>query len=107
MLTVKQVAERLNVSLSTIYGLVNQGRIRAHRIGTARGSIRITEDALQQYLESSLNDASQASARPHQRRHRSAGLRFKHLDADRLLAAWQQQGVRVDQPDGHSVQPSE
>lgn len=50
MLTVKQVAQRLNVSQSCIYQLVETGRIPHHRIGLGRGAIRFTEDDLADYL---------------------------------------------------------
>lgn len=50
MLTVKQVAQRLNVSQSCIYQLVETGRIPHHRIGLGRGAIRFTEDDITEYL---------------------------------------------------------
>lgn len=50
MLTVKQVAQRLNVSQSCIYQLVETGRIPHHRIGTGRGAIRFTEVNVEEYL---------------------------------------------------------
>ena len=55
MLTVKQVAERLNVSQSIIYSLIDAGQIVCHRIGLGRGSIRIAEDDLARYLKSCRN----------------------------------------------------
>ena len=58
MLTVKQVAQRLNVSQSIIYALVEKGQIVCHRIGVGRGSIRISEEDLACYLKSCRNTAS-------------------------------------------------
>lgn len=52
MLTVGQVAERLNVSLGTIYAACQSGRLRHYRIGRGRGAIRITEEDLQLFVES-------------------------------------------------------
>ena len=44
MLTVSQVAERLNVSQSIVYSLVDKGLIVCHRIGLGRGAIRMAEE---------------------------------------------------------------
>lgn len=51
LLTVKDVAQRLNVSQSCIYQLVETGKIPHHRIGVGRGAIRFTEDDLADYLQ--------------------------------------------------------
>jgi excisionase family DNA binding protein len=40
-LTVQQAAERLLVSVRTIYSLVRSGRLHAQRLGSGRGTIRI------------------------------------------------------------------
>jgi excisionase family DNA binding protein len=54
MLTIKQVAERLNVSASIVYGWVATGLLAAYRLGAAgrRGCIRIAEADLNALLES-------------------------------------------------------
>ncbi len=41
MLTVKQAAERLNVSPRTVYDLIDAGQLPCQRIGTGRGTIRV------------------------------------------------------------------
>src|SRR5437879_2716463 len=51
VLTVKQVAERLQVSLSTVYALCVTGELPHRRIGLGRGCIRIAESDLQEYLD--------------------------------------------------------
>jgi excisionase family DNA binding protein len=48
--TVRQAAQRLEVSASTVYALVASGKLRCSRIGLGRGVIRITEDQLSDYL---------------------------------------------------------
>jgi excisionase family DNA binding protein len=53
MFTAKQVKERLSVSLSTVYNLVETGQLECHRIGAGRGCIRISEEQLKDYLERS------------------------------------------------------
>ena len=50
MLSVKQVAQRLSVSEASVYRLVETGRLHAHRIGVGRGTIRVSEEQLEQYL---------------------------------------------------------
>lgn len=47
MLTIQQVAERLNVSARLVYKLASTGALKAYRIG---GAIRITTAQLAEYL---------------------------------------------------------
>jgi len=49
MLTVKQVAEKLGISVSLVYGLCSAGKIRHERFGLGRGCIRIPPGALEEY----------------------------------------------------------
>ncbi|MGE0536611.1 MAG: helix-turn-helix domain-containing protein [Pirellulales bacterium] len=49
MYTVKQVAERLNVSLGTIYGAIDDGRLKCYRLGRG-GAIRVSDEYLREYL---------------------------------------------------------
>ena len=51
LLTVKDAAERMSVSQSLVYDLLAAKQIAFHRIGKGRGgSIRISEDDLEEYL---------------------------------------------------------
>ena len=52
MFTVNEVVAKLKVSRSTIYNLIESGELTHHRFGKGRGTIRISEEQLQQYLES-------------------------------------------------------
>lgn len=52
MLRVKEVATRLDVHVSTVYRLVDSGRLRSARIGTGKGTVRIPKDSLESYLKS-------------------------------------------------------
>lgn len=52
LLTVAMVAERLRVSRTTVYQLVESGRLSVHRIGGGRGAIRVNEGDLAAYLDS-------------------------------------------------------
>lgn len=49
-MTVKQAAERLEISPSLVYSLVAGGKLRYCRVGHGRGRIRIPEDAIGEYL---------------------------------------------------------
>jgi excisionase family DNA binding protein len=54
-MTVKDFAERVEISLSLAYALIAEGRVPHRRIGQRgrRGVIRITEDDLHAFLENS------------------------------------------------------
>jgi excisionase family DNA binding protein len=47
LLSVKQAAKMLNVSLRTMYGLIEAGRVPAFRVG---GQLRLSRDALAAWL---------------------------------------------------------
>ncbi len=47
-LTVKQVANRLNISLSLAYRLIASGEIPYYRIGSCK---RVIEEELEEYLQ--------------------------------------------------------
>jgi excisionase family DNA binding protein len=49
-MTVKQAAQRLEVSVATVYGLIAGGKLRCNRIGLGRGVIRVSDDQLSDYL---------------------------------------------------------
>lgn len=68
LLTVKEVAARLGVSVSTIYSLVAAGELPAHRIGVGRGTLRIRVTAIQSYLDSNQVEAKAFSNHAKERR---------------------------------------
>ena len=51
MLTIEDVRKRLKVAASTVYQLCKEGRMPHHRIGSGRGTIRISEPDLHQFME--------------------------------------------------------
>jgi excisionase family DNA binding protein len=53
LLTVKQAAERLQVSQATVYQLCEKRKLAHARIGVGRGAIRVDEDALAAFLQAS------------------------------------------------------
>lgn len=56
MLSVRQVAAKLGVSESTVYALVSKGLLKAHRVGVGRGVIRISAEAIGNYLDSNVSE---------------------------------------------------
>jgi excisionase family DNA binding protein len=48
MLTVKEVAQQLSVSVSTVYKAIEAGALPAYKI---QGAIRVKSEDLDQYLE--------------------------------------------------------
>lgn len=50
-MTVKQAAERLEVSPATVYALVSAGKLRCYRVGMGRGRIRIANEHIAEYLD--------------------------------------------------------
>ena len=59
MLTVREVAERLGIGESTVYQLVACGRLGSHRLGLGRGTIRITSEDVDAYLDSCRHHVSE------------------------------------------------
>ena len=55
MLPLKKVAEYLDVSLSTVRRLINEGGIRSHRVG---GQLRVSLADLQSYVAASIQGPS-------------------------------------------------
>ena len=52
LFTVAQAAELLQVSRSLLYTLIEQRKIRHHRLGLGHGAIRISRQNLQDFLDS-------------------------------------------------------
>ncbi len=50
MKTVKEVAAILGVNPKTVYLVIRSGRLRCHRIGNGRGTIRISDAQLAEYM---------------------------------------------------------
>lgn len=99
MLKISEVAKRLNLSGSKVYELVEQGKLGHHRMG---GAIRVSEEQLQRFLDETKRERDL----PDSRRPRSRMRSFKHLDAERLQAAWQKQDGHVPQPDEGNARSS-
>jgi excisionase family DNA binding protein len=57
-MTVREVAEKLQVAKTTVYDLCAKGLLAHHRVGIGRGTIRIVESDLQAYLDSCRVEAT-------------------------------------------------
>jgi excisionase family DNA binding protein len=75
LLTVRQAAERLGVSVALVYALCSRRRIRHERHGLGRGVIRIPEAGLEEYRRGCVvgEDEGAASRPP------PARVKLKHL----------------------------
>ena len=62
LLTVEDVARRLNMSDSFVYGAVADGRLKHHRLGKGQGGIRISEDQLAAFLANTERGGEQVNA---------------------------------------------
>ena len=51
MLTVKDVSNRLGMSISFVYHELSSGRLEHYQIGQAKGAIRVSEEQFANYLE--------------------------------------------------------
>jgi len=100
-LRVSEVATRLNLSLSTVYQLIETGRLPSHCVGMRKG-IRVAESDLLTYVEQCRSARRQTPAPAPAKN----GSPFKHLDAERLRDAWRRQGVRADRPNAGNAPSS-
>ena len=66
MLTVKDIAKKLNISIGAVYKAISSGELECHRFGNA---IRISPTQLDEFLESAK----------HSSRDQVPLRRFKHL----------------------------
>ena len=63
-MTINQVAERLEISPSLVYGLIVAGKLRCRRHGLPghRGVVRVTDEMLAEYLEAAEREAAKREA---------------------------------------------
>lgn len=64
LLTVRDVAELLQVSIACVYAMVAEGKLVVHRVGTGRGSIRVDRRDFEDYLTSCRQEPIKKSPRP-------------------------------------------
>ncbi|WP_407652641.1 helix-turn-helix domain-containing protein [Aporhodopirellula aestuarii] len=61
VLTVEQVASQLRVSRSLVYSLIEAGKLKCHRIGIGRGTIRLSQADLESFLRNCRRDNAAVS----------------------------------------------
>jgi excisionase family DNA binding protein len=64
MLSVKATAERLHVSVNTIYALCAERKLRHVRVGVGRGKVCVPEDAIAEYVRCRTVEADGAKPPP-------------------------------------------
>lgn len=91
-LKIKEAAERLNVSSATLYHLCAEEKVRHIRVGSGRGTIRIDESALDEFIQGATVQPEESpspsprSPAADEATSSSAGAirRFQHVRYDRL-----------------------
>ncbi len=73
LLTVRDVAKRLNVSQGCVYALLRRRKLAAYRIGRARGAIRVRQEDLDDYLDTCRIEKNEQPTK-------TPRVRLKHLD---------------------------
>lgn len=68
MLTVKQVAEQLQMSPTSVYDLIARGRLAVLRLGPRGGAIRVRSEDLEAYLSSCRSGQRLIAIRPRRAR---------------------------------------
>ena len=102
LLTVHDLARMLNCSISQVYALKDAGRLRYLKIG---GMIRFRPEDVHEFLSSCMVETERQ--RTQAPRQGSGSTVFRHLNGERLRAAWRKRGVRADLQDGGSARSSE
>ena len=96
MLKVGEVDKRVSCSESTVYALIETRRLGRYRCT----GVRVSEAQLTTFLEETKQEPGTLIGR--------SGIQtFKHLNAERLQAARQKQGVRSHRRGGGNARSSE
>jgi excisionase family DNA binding protein len=74
LLTVREVAAHLRLSIASVYLMIRKGTLMAHRLGGRNGAIRIRPEDLDSCLE--LTEQIHASAKP---KRSSPRVKLKHI----------------------------
>lgn len=93
LVTVKEAAKLLSLSLGAVYALCKAGRLPHVRLGESNGAIRIDRRDLLAYVESckagtavGSKPLATSTAEPQPARRPLPSGGFKHLKVDRLLS---------------------
>ena len=72
---VGEVAKRLDISVSLVYGLLTAGRLKGTRHGLKRGTWRVSEEQLEEYLRGAEPKAAVPAIPPRR-------VKLRHLELD-------------------------
>lgn len=100
MFKLTEVAARLNCSLANVYALKDAGLLVCVATGANGKGLRVEEEELERFLRE-RRERPGRTVRESPRR--NAPRAFKHLDGDRLLAAWRRRGSPADRQDADSA----
>ncbi len=64
MLTVKNISNRLGMSISFVYQELSSGRLEHYQLGKVKGRIRISQEQLDRYLETFLKGNRKPATKP-------------------------------------------
>ena len=64
MLTVRDVSNRLGMSISFIYQELRSGKLEHYQLGKTHGSIRVSEEQLSNYLDSFVKAKKRTQRKP-------------------------------------------
>ncbi|MGH3568590.1 MAG: excisionase family DNA-binding protein [Pseudonocardia sp.] len=59
------MAERLCVSVATVYRAIEDGSLRAMKFGAGRGALRVEEDAVREYMQACQEAAARRMGSEH------------------------------------------
>jgi len=74
LLTVREVSDRLRISLASVYSLIKVGVLTSMRVGSKCGAIRVREEDLTTYLDASIQSVSASVPKAH-----SVKTSLKHI----------------------------
>lgn len=103
MLRLREVAERLGCSISNVYALKDAGLLAVIRTGAGGKGFVVEEAELERFIRERREHPGK-SAPPASKT--SNPRLFKHLDGDRLLAAWRRRENPAARPDASNAPSS-
>lgn len=74
LLTVREVATQLQLSIASIYAMIRKGTLVAHRLGGRNGAIRIRPEDVDSCLESTAQHLAPSKPVP-----RAPRVKLKHI----------------------------